>query len=283
MRCGIACLDGSGVSWRSLALTLLLLTACRGDEAPGAPTGPAARTASSASTSAPAAPVPATSDQVTVVLDGLHDQRLLEAVASAVNAPVVVEPRAEAVLGHGQLSVNTGGRVPRARAAEAIDAALQLRGLELRQVGAGYLIEAKAPTGEATASALLYALPPWDVDPAAANKLLAAVREVSPLEREVREEARDLIFANLAGTLLTTEVRFLHETDTSIRVLGIRPDSVLSKLGLENGDVVTGFGARDASAESALLALADLATATEGALRITRRGKPVMLRYRMLR
>jgi general secretion pathway protein C len=63
-----------------------------------------------------------------------------------------------------------------------------------------------------------------------------------------------------------------------IRLFGLRPDTLLGTLGLENGDrleTINGFNL--ASPEEALNAYARLRTANKLAVKLTRRGKPTTI------
>jgi general secretion pathway protein C len=67
-----------------------------------------------------------------------------------------------------------------------------------------------------------------------------------------------------------------------VRLFGIRPDSLLWILGLENGDrleSINGFAL--GTPAQALAAYAQLRTATRLALNIQRRGQPLTLAYRI--
>jgi general secretion pathway protein C len=85
-------------------------------------------------------------------------------------------------------------------------------------------------------------------------------------------------------SLLMTEVRVVPEVKNGetlgIRLFVIKPESMLAKLGLQNGDrldVINGFPL--SSPEQALQAYAQLLTADAFALKITRRGKAIDLDY----
>jgi general secretion pathway protein C len=65
-----------------------------------------------------------------------------------------------------------------------------------------------------------------------------------------------------------------------IRLFGVRPNTLLGTLGLQNGDrleTINGF--EMASPEKALEAYARLRTANKLAIKITRRGQPVTLDF----
>jgi general secretion pathway protein C len=67
-----------------------------------------------------------------------------------------------------------------------------------------------------------------------------------------------------------------------IRLFGIRPDTLLGKLGLQNGDrleAINGF--EMASPEKALEAYAKLRTAESLNVKVTRRGQPVSIDFKI--
>jgi len=115
-----------------------------------------------------------------------------------------------------------------------------------------------------------------------AARLAAGIRTVSPTEREIREEVRTLMLANLATTLLASQLRFLQDDANTIRVFGVRQDSALGLLGFENGDAITSFGpGRGATAANALLALEAMKTGTVATIGMKRKGLPMEMRYRV--
>jgi general secretion pathway protein C len=63
-----------------------------------------------------------------------------------------------------------------------------------------------------------------------------------------------------------------------MRVLRIRPDTLLGKLGMVNGDIIQSINGFPLSApDKALQAYARLRTASNIALRIERKGKPMTI------
>jgi general secretion pathway protein C len=118
---------------------------------------------------------------------------------------------------------------------------------------------------EAPCQALLQAQPAWQ----------AAPEVVKP--RETRFSAEKLKEPSLWRTIrVVPEQR--HGEVVGIRLFGIRPDSLLSGVGLQNGDrLETVNGLSVATAESALLAYAQLRRAERLRVRLVRRGTPVEL------
>ncbi len=69
---------------------------------------------------------------------------------------------------------------------------------------------------------------------------------------------------------------------TGIRLFGVRPDSVLDRMGLMNGDVIERLSGHDlTSPDHALEAYASLRAATRVVLEIERRGAPIKIVYRL--
>ena len=66
------------------------------------------------------------------------------------------------------------------------------------------------------------------------------------------------------------------------RLLGIRPDTVLAQLGIENGDVLTGINGFDMNDPTKMLeAYTRLTTAPDVSVSVQRGGKPVNVQYHM--
>jgi general secretion pathway protein C len=108
---------------------------------------------------------------------------------------------------------------------------------------------------------------------------------VSPTEREITESARVLAATHLEDGVLGKSTRLVPEpgAEGGLRIFGVRADSVLGRLGFENGDVVTSFApGRDGGAASALESLAGMKTAKEATIGIRRRGQALALHYRVV-
>lgn len=110
-----------------------------------------------------------------------------------------------------------------------------------------------------------------------AEQVAAKITALSGTERELPEEARGAVLDELARAI--TRSREDGGTDR-LRLFGVRPDGLLGKLGLENGDKLEALDDRalvtDAQARDAI---ARARGAKSFALKIVRRGAPTTLVY----
>ena len=223
--------------------------------------------------------------RISFSLQDADGDSMLKAMAASLDAPVIVDALAEQAFAAARLTVFTPGPVERDEVRSLIDAALQPQGLSVHAVGAGYVISlaAKGATPPSKLTEFRFALPPTSPQADASQRAIAGIRVVSPTEREITEGTRALFVEQLRETLIARSARFVHEDGASFRVFGVRAESLLGRLGLENGDRVTSFGAgSDASAASVLQALAGLKRGVAATVGIDRRGKPLELHYRVV-
>lgn len=107
------------------------------------------------------------------------------------------------------------------------------------------------------------------------------IEKVSGTEYNVDRAVVDNILENQAELMRSARIVPEKGADgktVGIRLFGIRPDTLLGTLGLQNGDrIETINGFNMASPEEALNAYARLRTANKLAVKITRRGKPTTL------
>ncbi len=110
------------------------------------------------------------------------------------------------------------------------------------------------------------------------------IQKVSDTEFHVDRAVVDNILENQAQLMRTARI-VPEQKDgkvVGIRLFGIRPDTLLGKLGLQNGDrleAINGF--EMASPEKALEAYARLRTADSLAVKVTRRGAPVTIDFKI--
>jgi general secretion pathway protein C len=119
---------------------------------------------------------------------------------------------------------------------------------------------------------------PRTVPPDIASK----IQKVSPSEFNVDRSVVDQIMENQAE--LMRSARIVPEQENGkvvgVRLFGIRPDTLLGTLGLQNGDrleTINGFNM--ASPEKALEAYARLRTADHLTVTVNRRGKPMNIDF----
>jgi len=110
------------------------------------------------------------------------------------------------------------------------------------------------------------------------------IQKVSDTEFHIDRAVVDNILENQAQLMRTARI-VPEQKDgkvVGIRLFGIRPDTLLGKLGLQNGDrleAINGF--EMASPEKALEAYARLRTADSLAVKVTRKGSPVTIDFKI--
>lgn len=110
------------------------------------------------------------------------------------------------------------------------------------------------------------------------------IRKVSDTEFQIDRAVVDNILEHQAELMRTARI-VPEQKDgkvVGIRLFGIRPETLLGKLGLQNGDrleAINGF--EMASPEKALEAYARLRTADSLSVKVTRRGNPVTIDFKI--
>lgn len=114
------------------------------------------------------------------------------------------------------------------------------------------------------------------------SDIASKIQKVSPSEFNVDRSVVDQIMENQAE--LMRSARIVPEQENGkvvgVRLFGIRPDTLLGTLGLQNGDrleTINGFNM--ASPEKALEAYARLRTADHLTVTVNRRGKPMNIDF----
>ena len=114
--------------------------------------------------------------------------------------------------------------------------------------------------------------------------IAAKIQKISETEYHVDRSVVDKILENQAE--LMKSARIVPEQKDGkvlgVRLFGIRPDTLLGTLGLQNGDrleAINGFNM--ASPEKALEAYARLRTAPNLNVKVSRRGAPMSIDYRI--
>lgn len=113
-------------------------------------------------------------------------------------------------------------------------------------------------------------------------EIAAKIHKVSETEFNVERSVVDQILENQAELMRTARIVPEKEGDkvVGIRLFGIRPDSLLGTLGLENGDrlsSINGFEMSDP--QKALEAYARLKTAERLTVSVNRKGKPMNIDF----
>jgi general secretion pathway protein C len=110
------------------------------------------------------------------------------------------------------------------------------------------------------------------------------IQKISDTEFHIDRAVVDNILENQAQLMRTARI-VPEQKDgkvVGIRLFGVRPETLLGKLGLQNGDrleAINGF--EMASPEKALEAYARLRTADSLAVKVTRRGAPVTIDFKI--
>jgi len=120
--------------------------------------------------------------------------------------------------------------------------------------------------------------------PALPSEISDKIQKVSETEFNVDRSVIDNVLENQAQ--LMRSARIVPEQKdgktVGIRLFGIRQDTLLGTLGMQNGDRLEKINGFDmASPEKALEAYARLRTATSLTVNLTRRGKPLTIEYQI--
>jgi len=120
--------------------------------------------------------------------------------------------------------------------------------------------------------------------PAVPAEISEKIQKVSETEFNVDRSVIDNVLENQAQ--LMRSARIVPEQKdgktVGIRLFGIRQDTLLGTLGMQNGDRLEKINGFDmASPEKALEAYARLRTATSLTVQLTRRGKPLTIEYQI--
>jgi general secretion pathway protein C len=119
--------------------------------------------------------------------------------------------------------------------------------------------------------------------PKVPDEIADKIEKVSETEFNIDRAVVDNVLENQAQLMKSARIVPEKGADgkiVGIRLFGVRPDTLLGTLGLQNGDrleTINGF--EMASPEKALEAYARLRTASKLAIKITRRGKPMNLDF----
>ncbi|HEX3595827.1 MAG TPA: type II secretion system protein GspC [Polyangiaceae bacterium] len=145
------------------------------------------------------------------------------------------------------------------------------------------LLFAPATPEQPAATASAEAKPPKDSS-GVPDDIAKRIQKVSDTEFHIDRSVVDNILENQAQLMRTARI-VPEQKDgkvVGIRLFGIRPETLLGKLGLQNGDrleAINGF--EMASPEKALEAYARLRTADSLAVKVTRRGAPVTIDFKI--
>jgi len=120
--------------------------------------------------------------------------------------------------------------------------------------------------------------------PGVPPEIASRIKKISDTEFQVDRAVVDNILENQAQLMRTARI-VPEQKDgkvVGIRMFGIRPDTLLGTLGLQNGDRLESInGFEMASPEKALEAYARLRTAEKLTVKVTRRGQPVTIDFKI--
>ncbi len=216
-----------------------------------------------------------------------------EKLASAAGKAIVIDADAQAVAHCARITLLTGGPMPTANAIRLLREALEPAGLSLIDSETGGIILRRIPDKplpDTCAASTGGAYPPEpELLPGTANadadKFAAGVRKISDTEYEITQASIDLMLADQTALLRSARiVPSIRDGKTAgLKVFGIRPKSVLSTLGLKNGDLILDVGGYSVtSPDTALDAYSKIRKAKSFDVAIERRGAPQKITYRIV-
>ncbi len=154
------------------------------------------------------------------------------------------------------------------------------------------LFKTQAPLPAAPTAAPAASAPPAAPEPTSGRRgpatvppeIASKIHKISDTEFQVDRGVVDKILEDQAE--LMRSARIVPETKdgkvVGVRMFGIRPDTLLGTLGLQNGDRLESInGFNMASPEKALEAYARLRTASNLNVKVSRRGQPMSIDYRI--
>jgi general secretion pathway protein C len=118
--------------------------------------------------------------------------------------------------------------------------------------------------------------------PAANPALEGGIEQISPTHFRVERRILEYLFEHQAEVMGLARVIPQREGDrvVAVRLYGIRRNSLLGRMGLQNGDAVRSINGYEASSPDQMLrALVDLRGASRVSVAIVRRGQPMTLDY----
>jgi general secretion pathway protein C len=110
----------------------------------------------------------------------------------------------------------------------------------------------------------------------------AKIHKISATQFDVERSAIDMILENQGELMKSARIVPVNQDGkvAGVRLLGIRPDSLLSVLGLENGDQLSSINGFEMSdPQKALEAYAKLRTADHLTVAVTRKGQPTNIDF----
>jgi hypothetical protein len=206
--------------------------------------------------------------------------------------PVVVGPDAVVLADCVFITAIGGGPLTQEEVVRIVRSSLEGSGIELAQTRDGIVFR-RAPGGELprctrpTEEASTMAPPPEPPAPQPEyDALMAQVHAgIDETHHTLSRRALDLVFSD--QTVLMRAARVIPQEEngrvTSIRLYGIRRNSLLGWLGFQNGDGVTRVNGHDVtSPDGALEVYARLANVDQLNIELIRRGSPMTISWRIV-
>lgn len=209
----------------------------------------------------------------------------LVALSKATGAAFVVTPDATPNVLCARITMTAAKGASMASALASLELLFAAEGLQLEKTERGYTVRrgvgiavAAPDCGREAPLAQEPAAPP--PNPGAEKRIKAGIRKRPDGDYDITKEALEEILRNHA----ILQARFIPNTENGVgrgaKLYGIRKDSILSRMGFENGDLALTINGFDLSSpESALAAYAGLPKTETATVQLERRGEPLTLTF----
>lgn len=243
---------------------------------------------------------------IVIALDNTESSDVLSVLSEVLDEPVLVDAMSLRWLRCITVTVHEPLPLPRKVAAQKLFDALRAQGVRIDRLtyskrdGATWMVKLDArpascapadgelpASSEAAAEGDAGAIAPEAGVPdgeAALQEVLRSIREISPAERAITRHGLDVLAENQAVLMRSARIvpEEVNGKVAGIRVFGVRPDGVMGRLGLENGDRIERvMGKSIASPDQALEVYAALRAAKVIEIELVRRGVPKKLIVRV--
>jgi hypothetical protein len=248
---------------------------------------------------------------IVIALDNTESSDVLSVLSGVLDEPVLVDAMSLRWLRCITVTVHEPLPLPRKVAAQKLFDALRAQGVRIDRLtyskrdGATWMVKLDArpascapadgeltaagseaaAEGDAGATAPDAGVPDGEAArEAALEEVLGSIREISPAVHAITRHGLDVLVENQA--VLMRSARIVPEEVSGkvvgIRVFGVRPDGLMGRLGLENGDRIERvMGKSIASPDQALEVYAALRAAKVIEIELVRRGVPKKLIVRV--
>jgi len=210
----------------------------------------------------------------------------LALVEHATQKPVLVHASAIDALACTSVSITSNVKLTPSTLGERVWNELRPKGFVITSKGDGFVISRLPDLPSACPAAKDTATAAEKVDPAEVDReIRAGLKTVSPTERTMTLRARDLMLEH--SDLMSRQLRIVPEQQNGVphglRIFGVRSDTIMALIGLENGDRIDAINGKDISSpEKALEVYSKLRLTRVIELDLTRRGAPMKLTIRLI-